>query len=184
MSILYKQQQLYKSLIKKGSLKKRSNIYFKPKAGSKVSDIQSLMTHDDKWSQEYKVQFLMYINKIEEIIAKDDRLPLDMPLKLLFQTQINAIPISDINRNVTALGLYGAASYINHSCEPNTVHSFDEKFGTINFYAIKDIKQGEEITYTYIDLYQSKAKRAEVLYSKYFIENCVCKRCNNKKNST
>jgi SET domain-containing protein len=47
--------------------------------------------------------------------------------------------------------------YINHSCEPNSYMKII--YGHILFYALRDIRPGEEITIDYVDTLHSDLKR-------------------------
>jgi len=50
-----------------------------------------------------------------------------------------------------------AAQFINHSCQPNSFVRI--MHGHIIFFALRDIKAGEEITLDYIESYHSNDKR-------------------------
>lgn len=81
-----------------------------------------------------------------------------------------------VDDSVTSLrGLYPMASLQNHSCTPNTRHSFDNEQ---KLYAIAStrIKVGEEITMTYTDLFwDTTLRRRHLAGTKHFF--CDCKRC-------
>ena len=55
-------------------------------------------------------------------------------------------------------------------------YHFDEK-GSIKYHAIREIKTGQEITYAYVDLYQSHLQRRAKLITQYHIPQCLCERC-------
>ncbi len=61
------------------------------------------------------------------------------------------------------------ARYINHSCEPN-IEAVIEDNEQIMFYALRDIKKGEEFTFDYGEEY------VEDIIKK---EGCLCKKCIN-----
>ncbi len=52
-----------------------------------------------------------------------------------------------------------AAQFINHSCQPNSFVRI--MHGRIIFFALRDIKAGEEITLDYIESYHSNEKRCD-----------------------
>ncbi|XP_065860475.1 methyltransferase FGSG_00040-like [Euphorbia lathyris] len=77
------------------------------------------------------------------------------------------------NRDYYGVGLWVLASFINHSCIPNSrrVHIGDH----ILVHASRDVKSGEEITLPYFDILSPLEKRKETLKQWGF--NCNCKRC-------
>lgn len=66
-------------------------------------------------------------------------------------------------------------SRVNHSCSPNTDHRFNMASLSFELRAVRDIKKGEELFYSYCDIYQTKSERAEEL-APYGIV-CVCPGC-------
>ncbi|KAJ6555176.1 hypothetical protein DFH09DRAFT_1165719 [Mycena vulgaris] len=74
-------------------------------------------------------------------------------------------------------GVYLEASRINHSCSPNTVADFD--FPTFSFVvrAVRDIKEGEEISTRYCGLEAPKAYRRNLLH--FCMDSCGCSVCTN-----
>ncbi|KIM41547.1 hypothetical protein M413DRAFT_71955, partial [Hebeloma cylindrosporum] len=67
------------------------------------------------------------------------------------------------------------ASRFNHSCSPNALFGFSLDSFSIQFHALKDIKKGEEIFCSYIDLHQTAEERQAAL-SRYGFE-CACRSC-------
>jgi hypothetical protein len=55
-----------------------------------------------------------------------------------------------LRRTGTEVGLFVAASRINHACSPNTTHSWRKDPERLAVYATRDIEAGEEITSNYI----------------------------------
>jgi hypothetical protein len=68
-------------------------------------------------------------------------------------------------------------TYANHSCAPNARVSGDEE-GRMRLVALRDLKEGEEVFISYIDLKgePSTAERREFLRLKYWFD-CHCSRC-------
>ncbi|XP_065859464.1 methyltransferase FGSG_00040-like [Euphorbia lathyris] len=77
------------------------------------------------------------------------------------------------NRHLYGVGLWVLASFINHSCTPNSrrLHIGDY----ILVHVSRDVKSGEEITLPYFDILSPLEKRKEMLKEWGF--NCNCKRC-------
>lgn len=76
--------------------------------------------------------------------------------KYLFETSANRV-VDGTDRSNTA-------RYINHACKPNAEVEIER--GHINIYAIKNIKDGEEINYDYGEE-----------YVKEYCDPCLCATC-------
>ncbi|WCJ22208.1 SET domain protein 35 [Euphorbia peplus] len=77
------------------------------------------------------------------------------------------------NSDLYGVGLWILASFINHSCNPNSrrLHIGDY----VLVHASRDVKAGEEITFPYFDVLSPLVKRKEKLKQWGF--DCHCKRC-------
>ena len=81
---------------------------------------------------------------------------------------------SDSNNTDSAFGLFRNVALMNHSCAPNCVCVNDGV--TMCVRATRAISSGEELTYCYIDAYQTRQQRqADLKASKFFA--CKCTRC-------
>ncbi|EFA77024.1 hypothetical protein PPL_09776 [Heterostelium album PN500] len=100
---------------------------------------------------------------------------LDLYPKMLFNAHEYIDPLY---HSEVARGIYPTAAYLNHSCEPNTVWHNDNN-GMIAYRSIRDIKAGEEITTTYIDITKYKSTRQLNLLSQYAFL-CQCARCQDR----
>ena len=106
--------------------------------------------------------------------AKDAR-------SLLYSIQCNAHQILNSKEGETgvALGLFPHTSMMNHSCSPNCIHRFlieEGKPPRLVMRAIANIAKGEELCYSYVNLYQStKARRSQLESAYSFL--CECVRC-------
>jgi len=71
-------------------------------------------------------------------------------------------------------GLFPSASMFNHSCEPNCVFVCNGR--ELSIRTVRAVAAGEQLSYTYTQLYQPSASRQqELLDSRFF--NCRCARC-------
>lgn len=69
---------------------------------------------------------------------------------------------------VKSHSLFPAASFFNHSCEPNLHHTFVcEDSSIIMIRAARDIQEGEELTITYLDLLLNLKERQDILKIKF-----------------
>jgi hypothetical protein len=78
-------------------------------------------------------------------------------------------------RRAIRYGQFEYSSRINHSCDPNVIINFGSQENTISFTAIKQINEGDEITYSYSD-HKSN-------FSSHFGFECKCIKCNNETKS-
>jgi SET and MYND domain-containing protein len=124
-------------------------------------------------------------------------------MNLLYLIQCNAHRIVTapepgaftLSHTPIGLGIYPITSLLNHSCDPNSVHHFEPVLPgesavrqqahshahvragpRLCVRALRDIKEGEELCYSYVDLYQSRRARQQMLWNAYFFQ-CTCKRC-------
>jgi SET and MYND domain-containing protein len=153
---------------------------------SKFKECMDLVTNRDRVSKED-------LKAIEEFVAQvkgsfgglwlaSDAEVVDVLLRI----QCNAHTVLDpIDKECLGIGMFPEACYLNHSCVPNCVYvssfkrnSSDTNQPVLEFRAIRDISPGEEICYSYVDLYQDRKTRNEQL-SKAYLFKCACKRCTN-----
>ncbi|KAJ7141135.1 hypothetical protein C8R44DRAFT_866782 [Mycena epipterygia] len=73
--------------------------------------------------------------------------------------------------------VYLDVSRINHSCSPNAVADFDFPSFSIIVRIARDIKKGDQIFTTYIDLNGTKAERGRLLSQ--YTDSCGCPVCSN-----
>ena len=76
----------------------------------------------------------------------------------------------------SAVALYTLGSKMRHSCSPNVVYTSQREPGKGFFVANRDIRAGEELFITYIDLYRSARMRNLELRENYLFQ-CDCERC-------
>jgi hypothetical protein len=73
------------------------------------------------------------------------------------------------------LAMHPFLAKINHSCRPNTYVRFFP--GCVKVLPLEDIKEGEEITISYIEINNPLRLRQKELKERYFF-TCQCTRCN------
>ena len=98
--------------------------------------------------------------------------------KLLRRFTLNNFGILNDLQNVVASGLYPSASVLNHSCSPNCILTY--RGDTVTIRTIRDVREGEELTHSYIDLCQTTEERREILQAEYGFK-CDCERCTDEK---
>lgn len=155
---------------------------YQPAPGMTFADSWALISHAESYDPSQKTSILLLINQLQQKVIQDDNLwksteiDIDTCMRILLQIQCNAHHITDANKDRIGLGLYIPACYHNHSCKPNCRYYFDEG-KTMVMQSIRRISEGEEITYSYVDLYQSRADRHQILKSVYFVDECLCEKC-------
>ncbi|KAJ7647746.1 hypothetical protein FB45DRAFT_1052173 [Roridomyces roridus] len=92
----------------------------------------------------------------------------------------NSLALGGLRPGVTdEMGEYCAVpkdiSRLNHSCSPNTATRFDKASFSYSLFAVREIGEGEELTYTYTDTLVSKAERHTDLKPYGFV--CSCTAC-------
>ncbi|KAL0228176.1 hypothetical protein RCL1_004319 [Eukaryota sp. TZLM3-RCL] len=94
--------------------------------------------------------------------------------KILKRIACNAFTITDEELKPLGVGLYPPASYVNHSCDPNSCFLF--KGTQITLISLKELNPGDEITVNYVELAEPLSRRRETIMKQYsFI--CRCQRC-------
>jgi len=80
-----------------------------------------------------------------------------------------------MNANV-GVGLFPTFAMLNHSCAPNCCFAFSPAKRAMEIRTLVPVAPGDELTVSYIDLYQSTAaRRKELKATKHFL--CGCARC-------
>nr|ABR16570.1 unknown [Picea sitchensis] len=106
---------------------------------------------------------------------------LQLMLRLLIKRKLqnagfscNAHTICDSELRPMGTGLYPVISIINHSCFPNAVLLFEGRQAVVR--AVEPIREGSELTVSYIEIAASTASRKKSLKEQYFFD-CKCLRC-------
>ncbi|KAG6587312.1 putative histone tail methylase containing SET domain [Phytophthora cinnamomi] len=96
-------------------------------------------------------------------------------LKLFGRVNCNAFSLAnDVTNEAVGIGLFPEGALFNHDCDPNCVVSF--KGREMQVHAVKDVEVDEELTVSYVELFQSTRARRKELKESYFFD-CECKRC-------
>lgn len=78
-------------------------------------------------------------------------------------------PSSDIG------GIFPETARINHSCRPNAQHAWNEKLAGMMVHAVREIKEGEELTLSYIVGGPSEERKSNL--KNFFNFDCHCELC-------
>lgn len=95
---------------------------------------------------------------------------LNVPKSLgIFRT--NAMDCTDGSKGVFLVG-----SRLNHSCDANLVRTWVAEEGKEYFVTVREVKEGEELTMSYVNSYESRAERRSKLMKDYDFD-CHCPLC-------
>lgn len=100
---------------------------------------------------------------------------------LVGKISANAFGVADGEQVPLGLGLYPRGAALNHSCRPNCVQTFRFARGETPQLVLtlcRDVREGEEITISYIDSSQPTDRRREELRRGYRF-SCQCPKCLN-----
>lgn len=154
-----------------------SDIGIKIGKCNRIKDVLELEACRLHFDFEARSMIIDTVQALEEII--DETLDYDDIEHLIFAIGCNAHQIVNYKGDRLGLGLFPMTSMLNHSCTPNSFHYFE--FSNRNspkliMKALKPILPGEEICYSYVNLYQCTQLRRKQLLSAYGFD-CSCSRC-------
>jgi len=113
-----------------------------------------------------------YLLKIDAGILSD--ISSETLHKICAIIEVNALDVPTATGELSAL--YPTACYMEHSCIPNTKHSFNQEDLRISVISSADIKCEDHVTTMYTHaLWGTAARREHLKMTKYF--DCKCKRC-------
>jgi hypothetical protein len=94
------------------------------------------------------------------------------------QTALGALPLNSFgfyrDGDNCGSGVYPAASVFNHSCSPNVGYRHEGRM--LVFYALTELRKGEPLFISYVDLSTPFVERADVLTEQWGFK-CGCVRC-------
>eukprot|EP00057_Strongylocentrotus_purpuratus_P014361 XP_011668835.1 PREDICTED: histone-lysine N-methyltransferase SMYD3-like [Strongylocentrotus purpuratus] len=135
--------------------------------------VDQLESHHEKLSDTKRDEFksLLLLLKFcgEDVLPEPSSL-----LKMYGAIQCNEFSIMDNDLNGIAFAIYLRASMANHSCDYNCIVVFDER--KLQLRTIKDVKDGEECTISYVDVINPAKERQAKLEEEYHF-TCKCVKC-------
>ncbi|RXG73465.1 Histone-lysine N-methyltransferase SMYD3 [Armadillidium vulgare] len=143
---------------------------------------------DNSWSRKFE-DLMNHSSEVKEDISRqehfhfiylgEENLPSSSELFEIYgKVLVNSFSITDKDLNSVGIGIYLAASIIDHSCKPNAYASF---IGTqVYIRALYDMPEldWKKIRISYIDVLNTAKKRNEELERGYFFA-CSCVHCQN-----
>mmetsp|Transcript_1604 Transcript_1604/g.4862 ORF Transcript_1604/g.4862 Transcript_1604/m.4862 type:complete len:706 (-) Transcript_1604:57-2174(-) len=132
----------------------------------------NLLEHDKSASKDSNLLGMARV--VNRFVDVNFKLQDEVIASMISKAQRNMHGIVDLKGQNFGHGLYPLASFINHSCEPNAIISFDGNKLVVR--ALENIPRGTEITIAYVELYAPLDVRRDALLSrKGFL--CRCSRC-------
>jgi len=130
--------------------------------------------HDgfDQDKSNWTTQKKWIYQRFEKAINEKESLDISKAKALKVGTILLSNSISYKNRLVVAI----MSSRFNHSCSPNAYTFQNVDTGTRDTRAVKNIKQGEEISVSYISLMETVSNR-RVLLKEWYNFDCRCEAC-------
>ncbi|RUP43210.1 hypothetical protein BC936DRAFT_137470 [Jimgerdemannia flammicorona] len=141
--------------------------------GPKVPGIDEFVTEERYLTLKGKLQYNAY--GVETVAEGEKTVPKSPEQHRNARSTSPAHPL-------TGAALYRATSYLAHSCEPNTAVSFPRRTQELALVATRPIKQGEELTTSYVQVdSDGEPVRGHVERKKELADafrfKCACKRC-------
>ena len=146
-----------------------------------LESVTSQMSEDDEAAV---AQVAHMLHEVVDSSKNDENFELELPdvEQLMYSVQCNAHRVLDSECRPVALGVFPFTSMMNHSCVPNCAHYFVVEQGKsprLIMRANRDVSTGEELTYSYVALYDGTSERKKKLMAAYgFL--CDCTRCGGK----
>jgi hypothetical protein len=97
------------------------------------------------------------------------------------------LTVNSVSLSSGTYAIYGPPSFLNHSCHPNsifTISNEESNNNALEIEALRDIKQGDEITRSYVDDARGLAKKDRQQFLEkycYFKTECNCYLCKEDK---
>lgn len=124
------------------------------------------------------------IKQCHDVLPENLKISEEKLYELACKVSTYALSPSDLGHSnpEVGYGIYPLVSLLfRQSCNPNCLLTYQ---GTnVEIYTVRPVKVGEELTISYIDLYQSRYERGQELYMKRH-EWCDCERCQEDINTS
>ncbi|KAJ0395574.1 hypothetical protein P43SY_000682 [Pythium insidiosum] len=156
-------------------------------SGTDADDVLALRAHADDHSAAQLHEFEHMARLVLALLARSkfvgpssdlatlERRWLPDVVRLFCRVNCNAFTVCDDVNRATGLGVFPQAALLNHSCAPNCVVSFEAP-ARARVRVIRDVQAGDELTISYVELFESTPRRRDVLRRSYFF-HCRCPRC-------
>uniref|UniRef100_A0A8C4GV76 [histone H3]-lysine(4) N-trimethyltransferase n=1 Tax=Dicentrarchus labrax TaxID=13489 RepID=A0A8C4GV76_DICLA len=144
----------------------------------KILLIEEMQSHVEDVDNEKREMNEADVAGLHRYFSKHLELPGHKDLLTLFsQVACNGFTIEDDELSHIGTAVYPDVALINHSCLPSVIVTYDGTSADVR--AVKDMKPGDEVLISYIDvLYPTDDRNNRLRESYYF--TCECKECKSK----
>ena len=152
--------------------------------GTPLACLAGLISHHNSQSETFKAAFLLASADFISTFANDpivNGINAESMVKLACRINANSHGMTLLNGDTFGVGLCPLIALINHSCTPNAVFLAGSG-GVMRVIAIKNLKEDEEITVSYVDLFTPRWNRQGALLTTKFFW-CDCERCSSEDDS-
>ncbi|KAJ4353926.1 uncharacterized protein N0V89_005657 [Didymosphaeria variabile] len=98
------------------------------------------------------------------------------PYDSVFTQYLNIVRTNSFSVRDGAGGICLNASRINHACNSNAQHTWNDSLGKVTVYALRDVAENEEITTNYMGRGRTRQERQAYLQKIYKFD-CACELC-------
>ena len=140
-----------------------------------LSRIEQMQEHYDDCSAERRAALDTQADGLRQFLPPALHFDRARVARLIDRVHTNAFAVGDPAGETRGTGLYiDAGSYFNHSCDPTACVSFLGR--TLRVHVLRDLKVGEEVSISYVELYAGRPARQAALRAKKGFD-CTCERC-------
>ncbi|KAM9992673.1 hypothetical protein ACTFIY_010111 [Dictyostelium cf. discoideum] len=151
--------------------------------GLRYNDYAELVSNVENYNESLKESLSYWICKyVVKLSAKLGKIEDEFDLlNILLRNRCNAFYIQGRPRDGSSgesrgCGVYVRNSFFNHSCDPNVNYWVVNNTLEVECTLLKSVKEGDELTISYIDTSGLLNKRREKLKEGYLF-NCLCIKC-------
>ncbi|KAM9968681.1 hypothetical protein ACTFIW_000554 [Dictyostelium discoideum] len=151
--------------------------------GLRYNDYAELVSNVENYNESLKESLSYWICKyVVKLSAKLGKIEDEFDLlNILLRNRCNAFYIQGRPRDGSSgesrgCGVYVRNSFFNHSCDPNVNYWVVNNTLEVECTLLKNVKEGDELTISYIDTTSPLNKRREKLLEGYLF-NCLCTKC-------
>ncbi|XP_034555100.1 N-lysine methyltransferase SMYD2-B isoform X2 [Notolabrus celidotus] len=147
-------------------------------ASEKILSIEEMQSHEEDVDNEKREMTELDVAGLHRYFSKHLELLGHKELLTLFsQVACNGFTIEDDELSHIGTAVYPDVALINHSCLPSVIVTYKGTSAEIR--AVKDMKPGDEVLISYIDLLYPTDDRNNRLRESYYF-SCDCKECKSK----
>ncbi|KAL4829022.1 hypothetical protein H8958_019859 [Nasalis larvatus] len=156
----------------------KQKIHPERTSSEKLLAVKEFESHLDKLDNEKKDLIQSDIAALHHFYSKHLEFPDNDSLVVLFaQVNCNGFTIEDEELSHLGSAIFPDVALMNHSCCPNVIVTYKGTLAEVR--AVQEIKPGEEVFTSYIDLLYPTEDRNDRLRDSYFF-TCECQECTTK----